>query len=56
VLSRFLRFACIATIDKSLTIYKPLGKENKSIWKEAANDEYNALLKNKNWLLIKLPK
>jgi hypothetical protein len=29
--SRFLHFACITTIDKSLTIFKPLGKENRSI-------------------------
>jgi hypothetical protein len=47
VLSRFLDFACIATIDKLMKFCEALGRKDRSIWKEAVNDEYNALLKNK---------
>jgi hypothetical protein len=29
--------ACIATIEKPLTIFKALGREDKIIWNEVAN-------------------
>ncbi len=54
--SRLLDFACITIINKTITIFEALGNEDGSFWKEATDDEYNALLKNKTWFLTKFPK
>lgn len=49
-------YTCIVTMDEPLTISKALEREDGSLWKQATNEEYNSLLKNGTWILIKLPK
>jgi len=49
------RVAFRATIEEPETIQEALSSEYSVQWKAAADSEYQSLIKNKTWNLVKFP-
>jgi len=53
--SALIDFACVAANDEPATWQEVLQKYDTDKWKEAEDEEYRALVKNKTWELTELP-
>lgn len=51
---KFTHYACVTTsLDESLTLAKALQRKDRKYWKETVDAEYNFLLQNELWELVK---